>query len=347
MFTISKTKILAIIGAIAVSAAVIFFITLIFSKDAASSENSPWEDRIRTIGGVNAYKVLAEEVGSLSPMRQHDEAHKFGQALYKVEGRSGIAVCDSQFSFGCFHEFMGTAIADEGLQVAYELNEDCRRILQSGALSCQHGIGHGVVAYMGYDEDAMRKSLDICKELPYSDPIGGCFGGVFMEYNMRTMLGEAGGTRQLQGDDMLFPCNSIDETYAQACYFWQPQWWRYALEVSRVIPIDDIYARIGDFCREAGAAYEKSCFEGTGNNLVSDANFESSRARELCDAAAKSADQQLYCRSLAANSLSVGGGGKKGDAEAVCDGLAGGYYEYCISYALNASNIAVPGELPR
>lgn len=305
-----------------------------------------WEERIRGVGGERAYAMLAADNEGLSPSLQHEKAHDFGRALYIVEGKPGLSVCDSNFSFGCFHEFLGTAIAAEGLSVAGELNEACFQALSESPLSCQHGIGHGVLAFLGYIESDLEKALSICETLPYADPIGGCYGGVFMEYNMRTMLAEEAVIRPIENDSLLYPCNELGDVYASACYFWQSQWWRNALDWARSLDARLVYERMGALCREAGKKYERPCFEGIGNNLPPDALFDAARARDLCDAAALTDREQIYCRSMAANSLGVGGSGMKGDAEAVCHDLAGGEYTYCMAYARNQLNIASPGLLP-
>lgn len=308
-------------------------------------EASAWEGVIRDKGGHEAYQQLADEIQHLEPSVQHERAHAFGRALYAAEGKGGLSVCDSRFSFGCFHEFLGSAIAAEGLRVVPELNEGCVQALTTSPLSCQHGIGHGVLAFLGYEDTELREALSVCKELPYNDVIGGCYGGVFMEYNMRTMLGTEARIRPAEDDSLLYPCNALDEPYVQPCYFWQSQWWRNTLDWTRSLDPLLVYARMGELCREAGAQYARACFEGIGNNLPPDALFEAARARDLCDAAASEGHDRIYCRSMAANSLGVGGSGKKGDAEAVCTDLSGDEKTYCLAYARNTLNIASPGLL--
>lgn len=325
----------------------VFIGTLLYSvpsKGPLSETEIAYENLISQEGGKAAYMKFSESVKNEPPARQHELAHSFGAALFTSEGKSGLSVCDSAFSYGCFHEFLGRAITAHGLSVTTELNQGCRDALVESPLSCQHGIGHGILSYLGYDEKALKRSLEECLALPYNDPIGGCYGGVFMEYNLQTMLGRSGRIRPLT-DDEQYPCDALESEFRAACYFWQPQWWRQMLLQQGVDDDLNAYARIGSFCRAAGPSHERSCFEGVGNNVPADADFDAKQARELCDAAAETSVQRLYCRSLAANSLGVGGAGKKGDAEAVCDGLNSGSHDYCISYARNLLNIAVPGEI--
>lgn len=298
---------------------------------------------IEAYDGKQAYEIFSRSIERLSPEEQHERAHLYGAALYAVEGVEGLSACDDRFSYGCFHEFLGRAIAAEGLGVVDELNERCFDALAASPLSCQHGIGHGVLAHLGYEGLSIRHALSICKGLPYADPIGGCYGGVFMEYNMRTMLGEDGGVRPVENANLHGPCDALSPPYKNPCYFWQAQWWRNILDPGRLVAIENVYAQMGGLCREAGLGVERACFEGIGNNAPSDADFDARTLRSLCDVAASNEQELLYCRSLGANSLAVGGAGKKGDAEAVCEGLPEKAHAYCLAYARNQHNVMEPG----
>src|SRR6185369_7342223 len=78
------------------------------------SKESYWQHEITTKGGAVAYKEFTTAVLKDPSVMQHSEAHAFGRLLYKVEGIQGIPVCDMQLSMGCYHEFIGQAIAHEG-----------------------------------------------------------------------------------------------------------------------------------------------------------------------------------------------------------------------------------------
>jgi len=338
------------------AAAIVLAICIVgFSRPTHAAASAPltgdlsvreayWASLIKKEGPAQAYKDFGAAVAILAPPQQHENAHVFGGALYSAIGLPGLSTCDSNYSFGCFHEFLGRAIASLGLSVVNQLNQDCVTALGPNSLSCQHGIGHGIEAALGYDFPALQKSLSLCESLPHNDPIGGCYGGALMEYNMQTMLGEQGKPRPLTSAGVQYPCDSIDSAFQNACYFWQPQWWAQTLRRQGTTDLDEIYRTIGTYCAAAPAADQRSCYEGTGNNLPADANFDGDRARQLCIDVSSDPQDQLYCRALAADSLFVGGAGKKGDALAVCEGLTGSAYSFCASYASNSSNIAK--ELP-
>lgn len=310
-----------------------------FSGADVTKDEQLFRDYIQTYGGTRAYEAFAKAVEPLSPGQRHTLAHAFGGALYQTEGTSSLPVCDSRFSYGCFHQFLGEAIGDLGLGVVDNLNRGCIDTLKTGALSCQHGIGHGVLAYLGYSPQDLDKALAVCKNLPFNDPIGGCYGGVFMEYNLETMR-NIGEIRQVVEGNMQTPCPTLDSAYKPACYFWQPQWWAQVLRAEAGDTMPDLYARVGALCRGVPEAYRRDCFEGLGTNLPGDANFDPAEARRLCEAVSPSPLDQLYCKSLAANSLSLGGSGQVADGLEACSGLSGEFYDYCSAYAKNEANIA-------
>lgn len=296
-----------------------------------------WSERVDAVGERMAYREFLQWAGVAGITRQHELAHIMGGLLYTAVGKIGLTVCDSSFSFGCFHEFLGQAIHAEGLAVVSELNNACVETLGLQALSCQHGIGHGIQTFLGYDVEALKRSLAECRELPYTDPVGGCYGGAFMEYNMRTMLSLDGVEPREDGDPMQ-PCAGLDEAYLPACYYWQPQWW-VAVGAGA---LEGIYQSMGEYCREAGtSALTQKCFEGVGNISGQTANYNPARTIELCDiAAAGDSKQALYCRADAANSYFVIPAAQV-DAVRVCDGLTGDAYEYCYKYSDNTLNQAV------
>ncbi len=341
----SRTSIRLVITLMAITGGAYLLTTDIASQDSAAASIAEREahrrERIQAIGGFAAYRELTDEIATHPPEEQHVAAHTFGAALYAVEGTRGLAVCDAQFSFGCFHEFLGRAIADLGLASVGDLNDACREALGEQSLSCQHGIGHGLVAHVGYEDSELERSLRICRDLPFNDPIGGCYGGVFMEYNLRTMLEQA---PLREGTDLMQPCASLETEYARACYFWQPQWW-----LQRTIAFEgkeknstEAFSEIGRHCKRAGdETLQRSCFEGIGNIATEAADFDGARTAELCDAVSSELLPRLYCRSIAANSLHTGGAGKKGNADIVCRDLPAKAAAYCGAYARNEANILV------
>ena len=302
-----------------------------------------WQSRVRDVGGSAAYDEFATFVQSMPQTQQHVRVHAFGRALFREAGEAGLSVCDTRFSYGCFHQFLGDAIASLGASAIPSLNDACFKTLVSSPLSCQHGIGHGVMGSLAYDLTSLHQALATCKELPGSDPIGGCYGGVFMEYNVRTMLGEYAEPRPFEGNPFE-PCDSLDSTFVPACIYWQPQWWQQT--VLRDVPLHEQFVAMDGYCAKFGTTPElkRACFEGVGNIVAQASNFDAGTARALCNAIESSSVARLFCLSIGANHFGIDVGAR--DAVLVCDGLSSKQYAYCLAYARNELNVANVGTPP-
>lgn len=292
---------------------------------------------IRTEGASRAAKIFSDSIQRVSINTQHEEAHLFGRALYYEVGLDGFTACDSQFSFGCFHEFIGLAIAEKGPQVIAQLNEGC--ISQgSGNLGCQHGIGHGVVAFTGYSEKDLQEATRLCKTLRKGDPIGGCFGGMYMEYNLHTMQGSGGGSRPYTYENRFAPCAEAQEhDMRRACLYWQTQWWEQLLSTPGNI---ENFVTMGNFCREARDRFEvyQECFEGIGNVTSSASGFSVKKAQSLCKKAARTPTELLWCTSVAANHFGVQFSTSEG--ESMCSIIENAEDKTtCMKWAQNRLNI--------
>ncbi|TSC87237.1 MAG: Uncharacterized protein G01um10148_342 [Parcubacteria group bacterium Gr01-1014_8] len=296
-----------------------------------------WQHLIEKEGAENALTAFSVRVGSLSLNTQHQLAHSFGAALFQAEGIGGIFICDARYSFGCFHQFLGDAIQALGIERVPDLNTRCFDASSVSPISCTHGIGHGVLASLGYDDIALQKGLEICKGLPGTEPIGGCYGGIFMEYNVRTMLAEQATVREYEGN-VYAPCDSLAAEFVQGCIYWQPQWW--LVTVLDGVSSEKAYAKMGSYCREFAKTPEllRACFEGLGNIVEDEAEYEPLQARRLCDAAGAGTLSSVYCRSVGANHFGIDGG--EDQAVLVCEDLQGDKRAYCMAYAKNEIGLA-------
>lgn len=311
-----------------------------FAADELASVDF-WEGRIRAQGAPTAYKELARESARHAYGQQHRFAHAFGEALYNKGGVAGIATCDAQFSFGCYHAFLGAAIADKGLSSVEDLNEACFEVLPETSLSCQHGIGHGILTDIGYDFPDIKKALEMCASLPHADPIGGCYGGVFMEYDSRTMWGDAAVHRDGDKSKPFALCDQLGDAYGRACSFWTPQWWAQAFFAGQT-DVEQTMSTMGSWCEDTafGKRFIKDCFEGIGNTVTFKSDFDPIRARALCEATSRVPDHQLWCLRIAANHFGIDVSPEAGLE--VCAALSGGAHDMCVAYATNHANIAQP-----
>ncbi len=308
-----------------------------------------FEKEIQTFGDKRAYNRLAAAVANLSADDQHEYGHLFGEALYKEEGLKAIAVCDTRFSYGCFHQVLSDALIHYGPSAVPMLDQRCKQVLKEAYLSCQHGLGHGILVSIGlnrngYDETRLQEALADCAKLPDDQPLGGCDGGVYMEYNLRTVADvelNQRAIRPMQPDDSNFPCDQLELKQQPTCYFWMPQWWalagalRYASTQS--LSDDKLYQITGSFCDKLPKESSRTCFEGIGYASISTAKFEAERTLSLCNLASSDKLNNLYCRSFAASMLkSVTRDGST--ALAMCRGLEGSSQTFCVAYAKEEGN---------
>lgn len=313
-----------------------------FTYPQPSSETSPpsfsrgahvstvaqfWRERIGETDAKAAYADFKHAYATETPETQHAHAHVFGGVLFEEIGQRGVSVCDSSFAFGCFHELLGRAIHAGGLEVVHELNQACIENLGAQALGCQHGIGHGILTYIGYNYDDLTAALAACRELPVSDPIGGCYGGVFMEYNLQTIL-DTNAVRPLADDDPHAPCNTLAPEYKGACYFWQSQWWRVVLGGGG----DTAFTRIRDLCDSLGQRELRTqCFRGIGNNVAGAFGWNASRMGTYCDTM-PSVRARIQCRGSAA-SVFWAEPQVRDDAASLCTQLAAAEADRCLTIA--------------
>lgn len=305
---------------------------------------SYWKDRIKAVGGKVAYEEFARSVESLKPEAQHVAAHTFGFALYDVEGVKGLSVCDSRFSYGCSHEFNARAIFTLGTAAIPELAQACRDAFGTLDNFCAHGIGHGILAYVGYSLSDVNKGLDLCKKsFPYSALYSqDCYRGVFMEYSIRPLADSI--VRQPPDQDYLDPCDKISGTYQLSCIIFQPEWWHQLLSKDG-LQEPAVYQRMGELCDESSPkALRDECYLGIGRSMIHDIDFEAGsdptpkEGIALCIATSKNVQDQLICRSSAAFFFFLRryqGTFEQRHAQAVafCTGLNNKDLQYCDQYA--------------
>jgi len=229
-----------------------------------SEEHGFWQGKIQDMGGESAYEYFSIFFEDMQRDRRHEKAHVFGGALYLVEGVDGLVVCDSRFDYGCFHEFLGRAITELGVNSIPQLNQVCIQILGNKAGFCQHGVGHGIQSYFGYGPKDFDRAIELCGSLPGNDPTGGCAGGIYMEYNLRSMLAQERVIRE--SDDIFSPCSRLSDEHLGACYFWITQWW-YESILAESSGFIDIYKALGQRCMSVNEHFRLECYQGIGNLL--------------------------------------------------------------------------------
>jgi len=261
-----------------------------------------WRERIQSAGSADAYAELAESIEGLTSPQKHFNAHLFGRALFDEVGLAGTHTCDGRFNYGCFHAFMIRAVEVRGASASQELHEACIEALGATAEQCEHGIGHGLLGIIGYGIPDIEEALAVCETLtPPSHPVGGCIGGIFMEYGLRGMQG-AGETamRPFAEEEALEPCPSISENHQAACAFWQPMWWMETHPDRTDGP--RMAEAMGRWCRELPGGDEvlPTCIAGIANRMELIADGDPTRSAMLCRAITTVPRFQEYCQMKAA-----------------------------------------------
>ncbi len=256
-------------------------------------EKKLWRERIKKIGGEKAYVEFKQTYLSEYPTDIHYITHLYGEALYEQEGIDSVAVCDSNFAYGCYMGFSISAIKDKGLDVVSKLNDVCIQKNGSNETGCRHGIGHGLIMYLGNNN--LEKALEICNDLHKGIPLG-CMQGTFMEYNKPAMMNHATTylkVRPLENDNKLHePCASIKQKFQITCYYEQAQWWNSVLNHD--------YKRIGVLCSNLSQGdLKKACYMGIGTSVSQNTGYDTYSTISACNMM-PTIEGQVACRSTAA-----------------------------------------------
>jgi len=260
-------------------------------------ERDYWVRAIQAQGAKQAYRLFVSTNEARNPGVQHGASHIIGEALYVAEGVRGVGVCDSSFSFGCFHGLFSFAISEHGTELVPLLDGECQK-LKSDQGACQHGIGHGILQYFGYDR--LDDALIACAMTERLDPISGCPSGVFMEYNV-PLSEDAEGNSVVSPRpfDETYPyasCTSVSSEFALSCYHELAQWW------AEVFDYD--HGRVGALCASIeDADLSRACFIKEGDIIVSTNHQDLSFTRDNC-ALMPTEKGKEYCLFGAAQTLS-------------------------------------------
>ncbi len=263
------------------------------------AEESYWTQRIQAVGGVRAFSELGDSVKDLTLGAQHVTAHAFGKALYEVKGMSGFSDCGAQYGQGCLHQFFGLAVQERGMGALKSIEDVCAsREKPIDRLNCEHGLGHGIAGYLGYSVDDLMQGVSACAGVVPADRLSlGCLGGVFMEYNFRSLISSDAQVdtriRQLTPDNRYAPCDIVPKEYTATCMFWQPWWWH--LNLSRTPGDSYVFNIIGSYCRALTGSSSDECFKGIGYMIPNREQPDMAEAARLCSAATENAHERILC----------------------------------------------------
>lgn len=258
-----------------------------YDDDEPSAVAEYWTEQVRTRGASEAYEDFKLKNAQTGGSQQHVYAHILGEKIFEKEGVSGISVCDASFGFGCYHGLFGRALSKGGEGTISELNSACLEKFGPLGTGCQHGIGHGILEYVGYQD--ITSALALCEKTTQTTPLLGCVSGVFMEFNRPLVSTGDGLTPSARSYDLekpYMPCDDVDIRYKKSCYFELGSW------MHSVFPSE--YKLVADFCRNAPPPYAVECSRGFGAILAPLVGYDMQRSLNACDAFS---DQNLIaCR---------------------------------------------------
>jgi len=300
------------------------------SDISITQEKARWTSGIKQFGATKEYEKFKQEFSQKDFNTQHLASHLFGYVLYDTVGINGVTVCDSSFSFGCYHGFFTNAISTNGLSIVPKIEEACsNKFGQSHASPCRHGIGHGLVEYLGHASDKIPIALKACQAKtnePGQTQFFGCYTGVFMEYFQQIIITGKTPTFLQKPLDPKHPydiCPNLDKVFRTPCYFQIVQWWQ------QVYNYD--YQKIGYLCENIQNPDEKTaCFEGAGNTIGPSTNFDYKLASQTCEKL-NYHDGVVLCKGAAARTISAQPT-LSDTATHTCDGLEGQDYLTCVNY---------------
>lgn len=222
---------------------------------------SYWEQELRTRQPKEVYASFRTQNQQAPQERQHFAAHVIGKLIAEKLHTEGISLCDASFGFGCYHGFFGQLIGAEGISTITELDAECVEAFGPLGTGCQHGIGHGLLEYVGYDR--INEALELCDMTTKVAPLLGCSSGVFMEFHTR--LGEATpeilpAGRQFDPANPYSPCTEVREDDQDACYYELGLWFE--------MEFHDDYQKMNQLCTALPDRARTHCFLGVGSNVA-------------------------------------------------------------------------------
>lgn len=325
-----------------------------------------FEDLAKRKGGAYAYEVLKR--AELPPnLDLHLMGHAVGDILYEQEGLDGIKVCTPDFRNACSHSIVVGLFFDEGEDALEDIAEACRQAPGgSGAYTmCFHGLGHGILAYTGYD---MKKTAELCKKTgtpgrnfrEYPECVGGSVmeivGGGFHDPD----LWAAQSKKYLPADKPLALCYADfmpQEAQGMCLTYLTPHLFKLA-GGSLSSPTPESFAKAFDFCKAipmTSSSERRACSGGLGKEFVVLAqNRDVRRIDQMNDdqlrtvhswcALANSPFDAAACTTSAMNSLYWGGENDPGAAIRFCATAGPDIQGPCFSELFGAVNYFMRGD---
>lgn len=261
---------------------VVILLSLVFVNKVPEKKQETIEEitQIKTTNDLDQqvvlYKKLIERVGPEKAQEEliksglpfdgqtHLLNHTVGDWLYEKYGTNGLIHCRDYFLSSCYHGFVIHAVGAGGLDLLQKVMESCWQAGPHVAIQCSHAIGHGLLAWVGYDN--LIYALEQCDKLAslsVNFPLYNCHDGVFME-NIWAVheTGKPSKDRWVSDSDPIYPCDEkrIPEKYINACWSNQP------MRMYQIFRGD--VAKVGQQCLKlTNKIYQRTCFDGLARQI--------------------------------------------------------------------------------
>jgi len=207
----------------------------------------------------------------------HQLTHVIGNTAAEMypEVPEAFAKGDSFCWSGYYHGVMERAVSLMGIEEAEKsLDTFCADIPGKERYSfdyynCVHGLGHGI---MSITRNELFDSLKICDNLTGDWERQSCWGGAFMENVMADNRNHK--TNYLKSDDLIYPCNAVDQSYKQQCYLMQTS---YMLAKN-----GSNFTNVFELCEQADADFRDTCAESAGRDASGQSISATERTRNTC-----------------------------------------------------------------
>jgi hypothetical protein len=234
-------------------------------------------------GAVYAFDVLKRS--HIPPNTDiHLLGHAVGDVLYDQQGTAGMALCTDDFRNACSHQIVINTLVEKGPGSFPEIVDACKQAPggKNGYSMCFHGLGHGVLAYNGYD---LGKAMDMCG---LSGKKGGdeeiqCMGGAVMEMMAGVHDPEIWKEQSKHYFDKYDPLSPCDLAVIPArakgiCYIYlTPHLFESAGQKPGTIPSPAIMTKAMGYCSTLEGSSRFSCYGGFGKEYAPMANSKDIR----------------------------------------------------------------------
>jgi hypothetical protein len=255
----------------------------------------------------------------------HVYAHAIGMHAFDADKNveRTFSSCTDAFQSGCYHGVIEAYFASSGRVDSMSVRQLCVPWSQPGVygwirFQCVHGLGHGLT--MHYEHNLVS-ALAGCDLLADPWDRSSCYGGAFMENVIDAtephhgmpgmdMPAAARSFKQIDANDLNYPCTILPERYLSSCY---------QNQVSIIMHFDDHdMPRVAQDCMQVPERYRHMCFTGFGTDINAFVVGDHLKAIDLCsnapekyrdwciigvvkniiDVSAKTSDGVSFCRKV-------------------------------------------------